>query len=198
MTLKGNIILASRSPRRLELLEKLGLTVTVSHSCYQEKLLNHLSPAENVLRNAKAKAMNVLKELSHSEEGSWLVAADTVVVLNDNFLGKPEDDRQAKEMLRLLSGKEHQVFTGFYLINSNTESSAGQSVRSKVRFRQLTEKEINWYVASGEPLDKAGAYGIQQLGAIFVEQIDGSYSNVVGLPICELVTAMLRLGAAHL
>lgn len=196
MLLAGRLILASRSPRRQAMLKDLGLSLEVIPSeGVEERHSGNI--AECVLANATAKARGALKQLPPNGEQAWIVGADTLVAVDGKALGKPGDAKEAKAMLRALSGREHLVYSGFYVVNSQTGASGGQSVRSEVRFRLLSEAEINWYVRSGEPLDKAGAYGVQGLGAMFIERIEGSYTNVVGLPLCELISTLVKLGAVY-
>ncbi len=198
MGLYGRLILASRSPRRIELLKNLGLEIEVRPSDFSEKHDPHINPAENTLKNAKGKVASVIGRMSYPYEHGWVLGADTVVVADGEIMGKPSDEKDARRMLKILSGRVHYVYSAFYLLNTANECSYGKSVRSEVKFRKLKEEEIEWYIETGEPMDKAGAYGVQGLGSIFIEEIRGSYTNVVGLPICELVEAMLRLGAVRL
>jgi septum formation protein len=197
MILSARLILASRSPRRIALLRSLGLEPEVKPA---EGVVEAQegAPALCVMANAAAKAGAVRAALPRVGPEAWVLGADTVVVLDGEILGKPRSAAEAAAMLRALSGRAHDVYTGFHLVHSQSGQSGGQSVRSAVRFRTLADEEIVWYVASGEPLDKAGAYGAQGLGSIFIAQIEGSFSNVVGLPICELASTMIQLGALHL
>ena len=173
------IILASGSPRRAELLKKIGLNFTIRPSAVNENNIPLLSPAEYVVelarRKAKAVAANVARGI--------LIGADTIVVLGHNILGKPTSEVEACDMLRQLSGKTHRVFTGLALIDrpSNRETSAVEM--TEVTFRHLADDEIAAYVRSGEAMDKAGAYGIQDASAVFAEKINGCFYNVVGFPL---------------
>lgn len=180
------LILASQSPRRRELLERLGLTFTVQVADIDETMDPAKLPFDEVARLSRDKAAAVAV---HAPETAVVVAADTVVVLEDRVLGKPHSEREAAEMLRSLSGRPHQVMTGMTVRRgSHVESD---TVVTDVHFRSLSEEEIAAYIATGEPMDKAGAYGIQGLASIFVDRLAGDYYNVMGLPLCRLC-AMLR------
>lgn len=179
------IILASASPRRRMLLEAIGFRVDVRPTRVVEARAPLEPPVEMVQRLAREKAA----ALPDAPDDVPVVAADTAVVLperlEDVILGKPRDEHEAREMLRRLSGNEHQVMTG-YCVRLDGEERVGV-VRTQVWFRSLSDEEIHAYVASGEPLDKAGAYGIQGGGGALVDRISGSYSNVVGLPVAEVL-----------
>ncbi|MDD3396836.1 MAG: Maf family protein [Acidaminococcaceae bacterium] len=172
-------ILASASPRRLTLLQQIGIEPKVVVSDFSEAT-KAATPEELVQANAGGKAATVAKRYP----GSVVIAADTVVVWQDTILGKPHDTAEAKEMLGLLSGQEHQVITGLAVYYQAKHEVIVET--TKVKFRQLNQKEIDEYVSTGEPLDKAGAYGIQGRGAVLIEKICGCYSNVVGLPLTRL------------
>ena len=185
------IVLASASPRRKELLGLLGLEFEIIVSDVEEKVTER-SPGRVVEELSLQKAENVFKRL----EGDVLViGADTVVSLDDCILGKPKNEEEALEMLEKLQGNEHKVFTGVTLIGrkDGEEFCKTFSEGTVVKFYPMTEEEIQWYVESQEPMDKAGAYGIQGLGARFVECIQGDYNNVVGLPIARLYQEMKSL-----
>lgn len=173
-----NLILASGSPRRRELLTQMGLTFEVRPVDADESLTPGLSPQEQVkllsLKKARAAAEAFGPE-------PVILTADTVVVLDDYILGKPRDEADAKKMLRALSGRHHLVLTGVTVMQGPSHKT--RCVSTEVHFRDLSDSEINAYIASKEPNDKAGAYGIQGLGALFVEKLVGDYFNVVGLPI---------------
>ena len=171
------LILASASPRRTDLLREAGYVFEVEPADVDEAELAGEPPAAYVVRVAAMKARAIAAR--HPDEA--ILAADTTVVIDGAMLAKPADDADAARMLGLLSGRTHDVLTGVVLVRTGRESSA--VVGTRVRFRPLTAAEIDWYVASGEPRDKAGAYGVQGLAARFVASVDGSYSNVVGLPI---------------
>jgi septum formation protein len=186
-----HLILASASPRRRELLAGLGLRFTVRAADVDETPRAGEPPAGYVLRLAREKAAAVAQSGSGEE---WVLAADTTVVVDGEILGKPLDDEDARRMLRRLSGREHEVLTGVALLESRGAETreASHVETSRVRMAALRESDIAWYAATGEPRDKAGAYAIQGLGALFVEAVSGNYSNVVGLP----VPAVYRLFAA--
>lgn len=181
------LLLASASPRRRELLQQLGLRFTLAPAAIDEAPLPGEDPAALVSRLAQAKAQ---AGLALAEPAQWVLGADTVVVLDREILGKPADDAAAAAMLRRLSGRAHTVFSGVFLACSGVPGR-GRVVRTRVWMRGISEPEIVAYVASGEPLGKAGAYAIQGRGAAFVRCLAGSYSNVVGLPLYEL-DALLR------
>jgi septum formation protein len=184
------LILASASPRRAELLRTAGIAFDVRHADVDETVHHGEDPRTYVRRVAEAKATVVL---GRAERGSAVLAADTVVVVDNRILGKPRDTADARAMLTSLSGKCHLVVTGVCLANSDGGQPTLRTsvVQTTVEFSRLKEEEIDWYVASGEPMDKAGAYAIQGLASRFITRIDGSYSNVVGLPVA-LVYALCR------
>ena len=183
--------MASKSPRRYELLNQVGLDFEVIPSGVVEDFFNTESPREHVLRLAEAKAM----EVASKYPDRWVVAADTIVYINGSILGKPKSREEAAEMLRRLSGREHRVLTGFSVCYLEKRNNDKEAVQTMVRMKPLTPVEIEWYVHTGEPLDKAGGYAIQGIGSFMIESIQGSYTNVVGLPICELIQMLNRLGA---
>lgn len=177
----GLLILASSSPRRAELLRAAGIDFKVRPADIDETLLDGESPYEYVARLATSKAT----EISRQSDGSETVlGADTTVVINDEIAGKPVDEGDARRLLHRLSGQWHEVLTGVALIHGPRLSVEVELTR--VKFCLLTAEEIDWYVATGEPMDKAGAYGIQGYASRFVERIEGSYSNVVGLPVSRV------------
>ena len=173
------VILASQSPRRIELLKQIIGNFRVIPSEVDEVCLPDLSPEENAAFLGRQKADWV----ADRHPGHWVIGADTLIVLDDEIIGKPTDAEDACQILRRLSGREHKVITGMAIIHSNTSSAA---TVSRVRFKSLTETEIVSYVNSGESMDKAGAYAIQGKGSSLIEGYDGSYSNIIGLPIDEL------------
>ena len=178
-------ILASASPRRRELLGRLPIpALRVIPALEPEQAPRNLPPAMLVRTLAAHKALEVRRRLGTPRADQLILAADTVVVLDGAVLGKPRDAEDAVRMLRLLSGRRHEVLTGLCVLRG-VDMRCGYE-RSAVRFRTLSGREISAYVATGEPLDKAGAYGIQELGALLVEGIEGDYFNVVGLPLCRL------------
>lgn len=191
---RGNmdLILASASPRRAELLEQIGLNFKIIPSTFQEETIPEDAPARLVMELALSKAKQVAEGIS---EG-LVIGADTIVFLEDRVLGKPSGIEEAVRMLAQLSGKEHQVFTGIALIEVPGEKSRIDYEMTRVQFRSLSRDEIEAYVSTKEPLDKAGAYGIQGKGAVLVESIHGCYFNVVGLPIVRLVTMLQDFGVS--
>jgi len=180
------LILASSSPRRAELLAAAGYRFEVAPQAVDETVRPGEAPEAYVVRVAWEKVHGMCRK-----SGSIVIGADTVVVIDGEILGKPRDDRDAADMLKRLSGRTHEVLTGVVLRGDQLVSDLA---RTAVRFLPLTEAEIGWYVASGEPRDKAGAYAIQGLASRFVDRIDGSYSNVVGLPIALVSRLLRRLG----
>ena len=176
------IILASKSPRRCELLQNIGLEFEIIPDDSPEIFRENLSPEELCMAIAKDKGDNVYRDNNLNEE--LVISADTIVVIDGTVLGKPKDRDDAHRMLKLLSGREHSVFTALYIRKGEITSLT--STETKVKFKELTKEEIEWYVSTGECDDKAGAYGIQNLGSLLIEGIYGDYFNVVGLPICTL------------
>ena len=177
------VVLASASPRRRELLEQIGLPFAVVPSGADETIPAELSPSLAVQTLSLMKAADVAKIQS---EDALIIGADTVVVLDDEILTKPKDACEATMMLKRLSGRCHRVMTGLTLFRRKDGKSISVTEETEVFFKELTEMEINAYIKTGEPLDKAGAYGIQGLGGLFIEKIQGDYYNVVGLPLARL------------
>ena len=184
------LILASGSPRRLELLRSIGLDPEVIPSRIPEQLESGESPEDYVTRLARQKADAVARD--HPER--WILAADTVVVLGNRILEKPADAEDARRMLRALSGNVHTVFTGVSLTNISRMHSETMVARTDVRVSPMSADEISWYVSRGESMDKAGAYAAQGIGALLIDHFDGSYSNVVGLPLANVYRMMKRAG----
>lgn len=183
------IVLASASPRRKELLEQVNCSFVVMNSAVEEDNDQPLPPQDIAVGHALAKARDVAKLCP---PGTVVIGADTIVVLNGNVFGKPADAGAAAEMLAALSGRSHQVMTGIAVVCDGRELTACPA--TNVWMKKLTTSEIDEYVATGEPLDKAGAYGIQGIGALLVEKIDGCYFNVVGLPLATLDALLHQLG----
>lgn len=177
--LKYPLVLASGSPRRKEILETMGLAYSVDVSDTDEHFAG--APDETVLELSRRKA----EAVAARHHGALILAADTLV-FGDEVLGKPGTPARAKEMLKALSGRWHSVYTGVTLMNTANGRIYQQAECTKVHFVEMTDAEIDAYVASNEPIDKAGAYGIQGIGGMFVDRIEGSYSNVVGLPMTAL------------
>ena len=186
--MSNDIILASASPRRRELLKQIGLDFEVIPSTVDESVLAGETPEEHVARLSLDKSREVCKRAGIN--GRWFIGSDTIVLYEDNILGKPENRTHAAAMLKQLSGREHRVLSGFALLDRHRNRQLVETVSTRVRFRQLTEDEIARYIATGEADDKAGAYAIQGLGVCFVAGIEGSYTNVVGLPLCRLTLAL--------
>lgn len=180
------LILASQSPRRKELLRLIGLPFVVRVADIDETMDPAADPAQEVARVSRQKAEAIV----HCSD-DIVIAADTIVVLDGKVLGKPADQAQAEAMLNALSGKEHQVMTGVTILKGNRVMTHTEI--TSIRFRPLSPKEICRYVATGEPMDKAGAYGIQGGAALFVQQIQGDYYNVMGLPVCKLYEMLCAL-----
>jgi nucleoside triphosphate pyrophosphatase len=177
------LILASRSPRRAELLRAAGIEFTVRAADVDEAILAGESARAYVLRLSRAKADAV------AGADELVLGADTTVIIEDEIIGKPADSEDARRMLRALSGKWHEVLTAVTLLSG--ERALSDAALTRVKFSEMSEAEIDWYIATGEPMDKAGAYGIQGYASRFVERIEGSYSNVVGLPV-EMVYQMKK------
>lgn len=184
------IILASQSPRRRQLLAQIGVTdFIIRPALGKESAPPGLSPQQLVEHLARQKG----QEVAHTAQPQDLIiSADTVVAIDGQVLGKPATPQQAQQMLQVLSGRQHTVFTGVSVCKDGQCLTGHEA--TAVRFRPLTQREIAAYVRSGEPMDKAGAYGVQGLGALLVEGIDGDYSNVVGLPLCRLGRMLAQLG----
>jgi septum formation protein len=188
---KNNLILASASPRRKELLKSIRVPFIVVPAEIDELLKDGEDPEAHVQRLAHEKAF----EISKKYRQSWVLGADTIVVIDGRILGKPSDEAEAVEMLSILSGRTHIVFTGYAIVNSGyPEMKIVACARSEVFIRTLSKAEIQSYVLTGEPMDKAGAYAIQGVGAAIVERIYGSYTNVVGLPLCEVARDLKKRG----
>jgi septum formation protein len=183
------LILASQSPRRKILLKQIGLKFRVIPSHVSEVLFPNESPGDNAKRIAIDKASEVAARLKKG----IVIGADTIVVLDHHALGKPTSKDDAKRMLKLLSGREHSVYTGFALIDVESKKHVAGVEETKVRFRKLDEKEIVSYIDSGSPMDKAGSYGIQDdFGAVFVEKVNGCFYNVVGFPLARFYSTLQR------
>ena len=183
------VILASASPRRLALLQQIGIEAKVCPADFDEVSGSAVQAEDVVLANAIGKCKAVVKIKGDSLP---VIAADTVVVAEGVILGKPQNEEDAVEMLKQLSGKTHKVMTGIAV--SCSGEMLAEVCETEVVFRELTDEEIKKYVATGEPLDKAGAYGIQGMGAVLVEKINGCYNNVVGLPLTRLQLILAKLG----
>jgi septum formation protein len=184
------LVLASNSPRRRSLLQQIGLPFRSLPSHVEEDQVRGEPPLRAVLL-----AVEKAKAVYPKSKGSWILGADTMVVIGERILGKPRAPEDVHFMLSRLSGKEHEVITGFCLLNPSGEKVHSEAVSTLVKMKRLSEKEISAYVATGEPFGKAGSYAIQGVGAFMVESISGSYTNVVGLPVCALINSLLAAGA---
>jgi septum formation protein len=184
-------ILASASPRRSELLKQLGLEFEVLPSGIDEIAQEGETPAGHVRRLAIAKA----GELAGRHPEAWIIGADTIVVIDGDILGKPTTESEARGMLDKLSGRQHRVYTGIAVTRRSAAINLSEVVASEVIFKDLSREEIEWYVGTDEPYDKAGGYALQGRGAFFVKEIHGSYTNVIGLPLCETVNLLKLAGA---
>ncbi len=186
---KRKFILASRSPRRAHLLHQIGMKFSIQESNVDEIIDTTKTPAENVMSLSLQKALAVASRAA----SGIVIGSDTIVVLQKQILGKPETRREAAMMLHKLSGRTHTVFTGFAIVDAQSKRSLIDYEKTKVTFRALSNKEIQEYVRSGSPLDKAGAYGIQDdYGAVFVQRIDGCYYTVVGFPLTKFYIALQK------
>ena len=189
--MKRRLILASKSPHRYELLSQLGLDFEVIPSRVMEDFLQNESPQDHVIRLAETK----VRDVAGRYPDCWVIAADTIVYINGSILGKPKNQEEAMEMLRRLSGQEHWVLTGFSVCHLEKGKNDKEAIQTEVKVKTLNRTEMEWYVQTGEPFDKAGGYAIQGIGSFMIESIRGSYTNVVGLPLCELIQMLNRLGA---
>ncbi len=197
MKVVGNrqrLILASNSPRRRHLLEMAGLEFLVIPSDFDESsvMLDAPEPRARFLAEAKA------EDISDRYPESWVIAADTIVSIGHTILGKPASTDDARAMLKMLSAETHQVLTGYCICCKAQNHLFSDCITTDVTFKNVPQGEIDWYIASGEPFDKAGAYGIQGIGAFLVKRINGSYTNVVGLPICEVLEYLMKTGVVAL
>ncbi|HEY5123521.1 MAG TPA: Maf family protein [Ignavibacteria bacterium] len=187
---KYKYVLASKSPRRVKLLKQIGLDFISVDSDYDEIQGNKYKPIDLIEHNSSAKAGIVSKKYP----GNIIIAADTIVTINRNILNKPENKEQATKFLRFLSGKKHIVYTGITVINTINKKSLFDFTKTNVYFRKLNPEEISYYIKNHTPLDKAGAYGIQDdFGCLFIDKINGDYYNVVGLPLVKLYEMLLKV-----
>jgi len=184
------LILASASTRRKRLLQQIGLPFLSLPSHVDEKQFAGKSSFKaHIMAEKKATAVH------QKTNKNWILGADTIVVLGETVLGKPRDHDEARSMLLLLRGKEHKVTTGFCLLDPSGMVSHSEDVSTRVKMKRLTEEEIEAYISTNEPFGKAGSYAIQGIGSFMIEAISGSYTNVVGLPVCALINALLATGA---
>jgi septum formation protein len=182
------IILASQSPRRKQLLEQIGLKFEIDSSNYEEDMTLKMEPRKLAEHLSLGKA----EDVAQRHKDSIIISADTIVAVDNEVFGKPKTPARAKYMLKKFSGKAHSVITGFTIIDTGTNKQITKSVETKVYFKNLSEQEIDLYVATGEPLDKGGGYAIQGKAALFVEKIEGDYFNIVGLPILVLTEELKK------
>jgi septum formation protein len=187
--LSAPFILASLSPRREELLRSAGLQFKIIPAHVNEEYLQGENPREHVRRLSQDKAMVIARK----NPSSLALGADTIVVIDGLILGKPKNKKQAREMLERLSDREHKVFTGFTLAHIATKVYKTKVISSTVRFKKISPEEMQWYVNCDEPYDKAGGYAVQGKGACFIKSIRGSYTNVIGLPLCEVLEELQNL-----
>ena len=195
---RHRFVLASASPRRLDLLRQMGVEPDVRPASLPEEPLPGETPSEQALRLAEAKGRAVAAGLADGGLPSVVLAADTIVVTDGDPLGKPASPDQAREMLRRLSGRVHEVLTGVWLGRTDDGRSASLVETSRVRFHSCPESVVRWYVSTGEPMDKAGAYAVQGLGGLLVAAVEGSWTNVVGLPVEKLASMWNRIGLGQL
>ena len=187
------LILASKSPRRRYLLEQAGLCFSVIPSDFDEKSVS-LSLPETYVPETYVKVLAEKKahDVSKRYPESWVIGADTIVLIGDTVLGKPGSKAEAKSMLKCLGGQVHQVLTGYCICCEAKNKSFSETIKTEVLFKNLADEEIEWYINTKEPFDKAGAYAIQGLGTFLVKSINGSYTNVVGLPVCEVIEFLIK------
>ncbi|MGB9839302.1 Maf family protein [Thermovenabulum sp.] len=177
------LVLASSSPRRIELLKQIGLDFEVIPANIEEEKIIELKPDELVQKLAIEKVISVSKKVRNS----IVIGADTLVYAENKVLGKPRTEKEALDMLLLLSNKWHKVYSGIAVLDTETQKLITDVEESGVKFKSISEKEAKNYIQTGEPMDKAGAYAIQGKGAVFIERIEGCYYNIVGLPLFKLV-----------
>lgn len=184
---KAPLYLASTSPRRKKMLHSLGIDFIQLNVDHEEKINEKDSPLKNVKRLAEEKCIRAAENIKNG----LVISADTIVVLDDKIVGKPIDQKDAKRILRKLSGKTHFVYTGFAIFNVESNKIYVDYEKTKVIFYKLTEQKIDDYIKTGSPMDKAGAYGIQDdFGSLFVKKIDGCYNNVMGFPIAKIFQSL--------
>lgn len=184
------IILASKSPRRRRLLESAGIEFTITPSSVQENNFLLLKPENYVRTLSKAKA----QDIANKSPESWVIGADSIVLINDIILEKPKSISDTRQMIQQLSGHAHIVLTGYTIICKKSSYTFTDVVKTEVTFKKLTAEEIEWYIHTQEPYDKAGGYAIQGLGSFMINGINGSYTNVVGLPVCEVLDQLYQQG----
>jgi len=184
------LVLASISPRRKAILKQIGIPFESAGSTIDESLHREMKPADSACHIAKQK----VESIEQTYRNRWILGADTIVVINTTIFGKPKNSEECHDMLLSLKGKTHEVFTGFCIHDPGKKLVHREAVMTKVTIKELSDIEIAAYVNTGEPFGKAGAYAIQGIGSFMIEQINGSYTNVVGLPVFEVVNAFVRCG----
>jgi septum formation protein len=193
ISISSPFILASASPRREELLRSVGLKFKILPAHVNEDYINGETPRQHVRRLSQDKA----RTLAHKYPDAWVLGADTIVVIDNLILGKPKNKTQARQMLERLSGREHKVFTGFTLTRTAFSVAKTKVIQSTVKFKSINTEEMEWYISCDEPYDKAGGYAVQGKGAYFIKAIRGSYTNVIGLPLCEVLEELKKLNAIN-
>jgi len=191
IAINQRIILASASPRRIEMLKLAGLIFDVIPADIDESALPREEPSQHVLRLAAEKSLCV----AAGNPDCLVIGADTIVFIDGEILGKPVSREDARKMVAKLSGRAHEVYTGFCMVHSASGTKIAEAVRTTVIFREITPDEISWYIGTPEPYDKAGAYAAQGMSASFVKEIRGSYTNVIGLPLGEVIESLKKIGA---
>jgi septum formation protein len=186
----STLILASKSPRREYLLRQAGLHFSIIPGKFDEKSVSVCRPDKYVKILAEKKA----HEISEKHPDKWVIGADTIVLMDNKILGKPGSKKEARLMLKCLEGQTHQVMTGYCICCKDKNTNFSETITTEVLFKSLTDEEIEWYINTKEPFDKAGAYAIQGLGTFLVKSINGSYTNVVGLPVCEVIEFLIKEG----
>ncbi|WP_041722570.1 Maf family protein [Caldicellulosiruptor saccharolyticus] len=188
------VVLASSSPRRIELLKQFGIKFDIVPSNVDEIIDPDLPPEKNAMNLAKKKAEEVFRRLGESAKDSLIISADTIVFIEGTILGKPSNEEEAFYMLKKISAKRHTVFTGVCIIDDSCRQILVDFEKSYVYIKQMSDEEILRYIKTGEPFDKAGAYAIQGFGSLIVEKVEGCFYNVVGLPLYKLNTMLQKLG----
>ncbi len=184
------IVLASSSPRRKDLLEHIGLSFDIVSSDFNESSVVEKTPKKTVEKLSLEKAMAIAPKY----KDAVIIGADTIVVLKDKILGKPKDKKDAKHTLKMLSGTTHSIITAFTLIDTKTGRTITRSVASRVTMRKISDKQIDNYIKTGEPMDKAGSYAVQGYGSLLIERIEGNYFGIVGLPLNILRNELYKMG----
>ena len=185
------LVLASVSPRRKTILEQIGIPFEPVGSFVEENFHEEMKPADIVCHMAELKA----RFINNNYKNRWMLGADTIVAVNKKVFGKPEDHLECRKMLLELSGKNHSVITGFCILDPGGKTAHLEATVTTVKVKKLSELEIEAYIQTGEPFGKAGAYAIQGIGSFMIEHINGSYTNVVGLPVYEVIEAFIKYGA---